>query len=122
MRTWVHPPVLCLLVAFGCSKPAPESGATSSPAANPSASVAPPPPAPPPAEKTANETPPAPVNSAVVAKLDPQKLTEKAPNVYKAKFNTSKGSFVVKVTRDWAPTGADRFYNLIKSGFYNDTR
>jgi peptidyl-prolyl cis-trans isomerase A (cyclophilin A) len=38
------------------------------------------------------------------------------------KFDTSKGSFVVEVHRDWAPNGADRFYNLVKNGFYNDAR
>jgi peptidyl-prolyl cis-trans isomerase A (cyclophilin A) len=53
---------------------------------------------------------------------DPASLNEKAPAVYKAKFDTSKGPFVVEVHRDWAPNGADRFYNLVKNGFYNDTR
>lgn len=53
---------------------------------------------------------------------DPSSLNEKAPAVYKAKFDTSKGTFVIEVHRDWSPNGADRFYNLVKSGFYNDTR
>jgi peptidyl-prolyl cis-trans isomerase A (cyclophilin A) len=53
---------------------------------------------------------------------DPASLNEKAPAVYKAKFDTSKGPFVVEVHRDWAPNGADRFYNLVKNGFYDDTR
>lgn len=53
---------------------------------------------------------------------DPASLNEKAPAVYNAKFDTSKGSFVVEVHRDWAPNGADRFYNLVKNGFYNDVR
>jgi peptidyl-prolyl cis-trans isomerase A (cyclophilin A) len=53
---------------------------------------------------------------------DPASLNEKAPAVYKAKFDTSKGPFVVEVHRDWAPNGADRFYNLVKNGFYNDVR
>jgi len=52
----------------------------------------------------------------------PSLLTEKAPAVYKAKFDTSKGTFVIEVHRDWAPNGADRFYNLVKNGFYNDAR
>jgi peptidyl-prolyl cis-trans isomerase A (cyclophilin A) len=56
-------------------------------------------------------------------KLDsPANLTEKAPATYKAKFDTSKGVFVVEVTRDWAPNGADRFYNLVKNGFYDNVR
>lgn len=49
-------------------------------------------------------------------------MTQKAPATYKAKFTTSKGDFVVQVTRDWSPLGADRFYNLVKNGFYNDCR
>jgi peptidyl-prolyl cis-trans isomerase A (cyclophilin A) len=53
---------------------------------------------------------------------NPASLTEKAPATYKVKFDTSKGSFVVEVHRDWAPNGADRFYNLVKTGFYNDAR
>jgi peptidyl-prolyl cis-trans isomerase A (cyclophilin A) len=53
---------------------------------------------------------------------DPAALTEQAPASYKVKFDTSKGVFVVQVNRDWAPNGADRFYNLVKNGFYDDTR
>ena len=41
---------------------------------------------------------------------------------YKVNFDTSKGSFVIEVHRDWAPIGADRFYNLVKNGFYDDVR
>ena len=53
---------------------------------------------------------------------NPAALTAQAPAEYKVKFDTSKGVFVVDVHRDWAPQGADRFYNLIKNGFYNDAR
>ncbi len=53
---------------------------------------------------------------------DPARLNEQAPGVYKAKFDTSQGVFVVEVHRDWAPNGADRFYNLVKNGFYDDAR
>jgi cyclophilin family peptidyl-prolyl cis-trans isomerase len=53
---------------------------------------------------------------------DPSALTEKAPPTYKAKFDTSKGAFVMTVHRDWAPRAADRFYNLVKNGFYDDVR
>lgn len=54
--------------------------------------------------------------------LDPSKASAKAPEVFKARFQTTKGDFVVEVHRDWAPNGADRFYNLVKSGFFDDTR
>jgi peptidyl-prolyl cis-trans isomerase A (cyclophilin A) len=53
---------------------------------------------------------------------DPASLNEKAPAVYKVKFDTTKGPFEVEVYRGWAPNGADRFYNLVKNGFYNDAR
>jgi peptidyl-prolyl cis-trans isomerase A (cyclophilin A) len=52
----------------------------------------------------------------------PAQLNEKAPDVYHAKFDTSKGEFVVEVRRDLAPLGADRFYNLVKNGYYDDCR
>src|SRR5579862_5944612 len=52
----------------------------------------------------------------------PASLTERAPAVYRAAFDTTKGSFVVEVHRAWAPLGADRFYNLVKHGFYDDCR
>ncbi|HEU4406059.1 MAG TPA: peptidylprolyl isomerase [Polyangiaceae bacterium] len=54
--------------------------------------------------------------------LDPAAATERAPDTFKAKFTTTKGDFVVQVKREWSPNGADRFYNLVKMGFYNDTR
>jgi len=47
---------------------------------------------------------------------------EQAPATYKVRFDTSKGAFVLQVTRAWAPLGADRFYNLVKSGFYDNVR
>src|SRR5262249_42132152 len=53
---------------------------------------------------------------------NPSALREQAPSTYKVRFDTSKGSFVVEVTRAWAPKGADRFYNLVKNGFYDNVR
>jgi len=52
--------------------------------------------------------------------MNPASLNEQAPASFKAKFTTTKGDFVVQVTRAWAPRGADRFYNLVKSGFFTD--
>jgi len=53
---------------------------------------------------------------------NPAALTEQAPATYKARFDTSKGVFVIDVRREWAPVGADRFYNLVKNGFYDENR
>ncbi len=63
------------------------------------------------------------VNAAGAGNLsDPAALNAKAPAVYNAKFDTSKGAFVIEVHRDWAPRGADRFYNLVKNGFFDNAR
>src|SRR5690242_3774867 len=66
-----------------------------------------------------------PITTAAVAQSplsNPGALREQAPATYKARFETSKGSFVIEVTRAWAPKGADRFYNLVKNGFYDNVR
>ena len=53
---------------------------------------------------------------------NPTTLREPAPAIYKARFDTSKGVFVIQVNRAWAPNGADRFYNLVKNGYYDNVR
>jgi peptidyl-prolyl cis-trans isomerase A (cyclophilin A) len=53
---------------------------------------------------------------------NPAALKEQAPATFKALFETSAGNFVVEVHRDWAPNGADRFYNLVKNGFFDNCR
>ena len=53
---------------------------------------------------------------------NPASLNEKAPDTYKVKLDTSAGPVVIQVTRAWAPLGADRFYNLVKNGFYDGAR
>jgi peptidyl-prolyl cis-trans isomerase A (cyclophilin A) len=56
--------------------------------------------------------------------MDPKspEMNQKAPDVFKAKFTTSQGDFTVEVHRNWSPNGADRFFNLVKNGFFNDCR
>lgn len=65
---------------------------------------------------------PAPAPSPQKKLLNPAALNAQAPETYRAKFQTSKGDFVIEVTRSWAPNGADRFYNLVKSGYYDGAR
>src|SRR6185295_19477331 len=64
----------------------------------------------------AEDTKPAPAQ----AFADPSKLTEKAPDTFKAQFDTTKGKFTIEVTRSLSPNGADRFYNLVRSGYFKD--
>jgi peptidyl-prolyl cis-trans isomerase A (cyclophilin A) len=52
--------------------------------------------------------------------VDPAKLTATAPETFKAQFDTTKGKFTVEVTRSLASNGSDRFYNLVKSGYFTD--
>lgn len=54
--------------------------------------------------------------------MNPATLNAEAPAEYRVKFDTSVGTFVIRVTRAWAPHGADRFYNLVLNGFYDEAR
>jgi peptidyl-prolyl cis-trans isomerase A (cyclophilin A) len=66
-----------------------------------------------------------PVHAATMAQrpsaslLKPASLKLQAPAVFNARFTTSKGDFVVQVTRAWSPRGADRFYNLVRYHFFD---
>ena len=55
------------------------------------------------------------------SELDPARANEHAPEVFAARFTTTQGDFVIEVHRSWAPQGADRFYNLARIGFFDDT-
>jgi peptidyl-prolyl cis-trans isomerase A (cyclophilin A) len=85
-------------VAFAQSEPAKDSKETKKP------------------EPKAEESKPI----AAVDLTVPGKFTEKAPDTFKAKFETTKGSFTVEVTRALSPNGADRFYNLVRAGYFAD--
>jgi len=63
-----------------------------------------------------------PANSQSANLANPAALREQAPAEFKVKFETTKGIFVLDVHRNWAPNGADRFYNLVKNGFYDNVR
>jgi peptidyl-prolyl cis-trans isomerase A (cyclophilin A) len=67
-------------------------------------------------------TPPG-LSAAAKAKLkNPAALKDVAPAEFRASFDTSAGTFVVLVHKSWAPKGADRFYNLVKYGFFDNAR
>ena len=73
-----------------------------------------------PAAPTPTATPTAAPAGPGGALRDPSRATLKAPDRLRVRFETTKGPFVVEVTRAWAPRGADRFYNLVKAGYYDD--
>jgi peptidyl-prolyl cis-trans isomerase A (cyclophilin A) len=54
--------------------------------------------------------------------VSPATAAEEAPAVYKVRFETSGGDFVIQVNRDWAPVGADRFHELVSNGFFDECR
>ena len=115
-----------LVLATGCNKetaaPADGPGAKPEPAAAAEApkapAAAPAPKAPEPAPTAAAPvTPPGVANPAL---KDPALALEKAPDLYKVKFHTTVGDITIEVHRAWAPQGADRFFNLVKIGFFTD--
>jgi peptidyl-prolyl cis-trans isomerase A (cyclophilin A) len=93
------------------AKPAPAKPAPAKPAATPTTQK--------PATAKPATAKPAPPNPAL---RTPAKLKDVAPATFRANFETSIGVFVVEVTRAWAPRGADRFYNLVKYGYFDGNR
>jgi len=79
---------------------------------------------PPPPPKEEPSKPPAPAAAVPKVLLDPKlpEWSQTAPAQFKVKFATSKGGFTVEVKREWAPRGADRFYGLVKNGYYDNVR
>ncbi|HET7217508.1 MAG TPA: peptidylprolyl isomerase [Vicinamibacterales bacterium] len=73
------------------------------------------------AKPAAKPAPPKPAAPSAALRT-PSKLTEVAPATYNVRFDTTAGPFVIQVTRAWAPKGADRFYNLVKNGYYDSSR
>ena len=103
-------------IALAQTNPAPATAKKATPAATAApATKAAPATAAAPAAKAAPKAAPAGPNL-----LQPSTLRARAPETYRAKFTTTKGDVVIEVTRAWAPVGADRFYNLVRAGFYKD--
>jgi peptidyl-prolyl cis-trans isomerase A (cyclophilin A) len=66
------------------------------------------------AKKTSN-------SKAASAVAGPEAATAKAPKQFRVRVNTTKGVFIIHVKRDWAPIGVDRFFNLVRLGYFNST-
>ncbi len=52
--------------------------------------------------------------------MQPSQLTERAPERFIAELDTTEGPVRIEVTRAWSPNGADRFYNLVRAGYFTD--
>jgi peptidyl-prolyl cis-trans isomerase A (cyclophilin A) len=105
LKTTVVALGLCLASCDSGSSPTkdPAPGKTATPAAAP---------APKPAPK--------PLKPLKPELLDPSLSKDKAPDTFKVQMTTTKGKVTFEIYRDWAPNGVDRFYNLVKIGFFED--
>src|SRR6185369_15188133 len=59
---------------------------------------------------------------AILLNPDSPEMNRRAPDLFRVRFATSQGSIVFERHRNWAPLGSDRFYNLVRAGYYDDTR
>jgi peptidyl-prolyl cis-trans isomerase A (cyclophilin A) len=106
--------VVGVALAAGCRR-----AETPSASPSPSAVVTTPSPVPTAAASPSPAASPSAAPSGRSALLDASRA-ERAPAQFRARFETTKGAFVIEVTRAWAPRGADRFYNLVRAGYYDD--
>lgn len=108
-----------VVLLAGCKTKEPASEPKPAEAAKTEAPAAAPAPAP---AATPTETKPAAAPPAKPGNLlKPATFKETAPDKYEVLFKTTRGNFTVQVTRAWSPLGADRFYNLVKGHFYDNT-
>jgi peptidyl-prolyl cis-trans isomerase A (cyclophilin A) len=115
------------LYTIGCQpsappqvEPARQVAPEPEPAAELPAQPAEPPPPPPAAPPPAPSPPAAEPSAELLQRLQPSKATLKAPERYTVLFETTKGDLYIDVRRSWAPLGADRFFNLVKLGYFED--
>lgn len=129
MKTFVLTTVCAAALAFAqapatkapapAATKAPAPAATKAPATKAPATTGAKPAAP--ATKAPAAAKPKPAATAVRGTLtNPASLKETAPETFKVKVTTAKGDFVLQVNRSWSPLGADRFYNLVRAGFFTD--
>ena len=61
-------------------------------------------------------------SASLLLNPDAPGMNRRAPDLFDVRLKTSKGMIVIEIHRDWAPHGADRFYNLVQGGYYDDDR
>ncbi|MCB9662885.1 MAG: peptidylprolyl isomerase [Alphaproteobacteria bacterium] len=108
-------PVLVLALGLGCGGESP----TSSPSEAPAEAEAPSKAEAPAEAQTPAKAAPAAAADGSASLRDPSAFTAEAPPTYTVRLDTTAGEVLVDVERAWAPLGADRFYNLVKGGFYD---
>jgi peptidyl-prolyl cis-trans isomerase A (cyclophilin A) len=128
IRTKTFAAACAALILFGCSSPQPSKDAAEERKTPPTETAKAPTPPPPPAEPAAKAPEPAAKAPEPAAKApEPAKKAEApmsatAPETFKVKFTTSKGPVVVEVHKAWAPKGAQRFYELVRAGYFDGNR
>lgn len=60
--------------------------------------------------------------SSLLLRPDAARMNRRAPDAFEVRMETTKGEMVIEVHRDWSPHGVDHFYNLVRAGYYNDSR
>ncbi len=60
--------------------------------------------------------------SKILLDPDAPAMNARAPELFSVQMETSQGAIVIEVHREWAPHGADRFYNLVRAGYYDQVR
>ena len=74
------------------------------------------------ADGTETETPKAAAPAGIDSFEELSEWPAECPDVFRVKFDTSTGPYVIEVTKSWAPIGAERFYEMCKVGYFNDAR
>jgi peptidyl-prolyl cis-trans isomerase A (cyclophilin A) len=60
--------------------------------------------------------------SSLLLRPDAAELNRRAPDIFAVRMETTEGEMLIEVHREWSPHGADRFYNLVRAGYYDDSR
>ena len=121
MKRWIRSSWVCLFlglcwISVGCNGDAEVESESSAPEAD--SSMMRPPTAPVPEDPPADPAPPrSPLSDPMSSEMNMM-----APALFQARFTTSKGVFVIEAHREWSPAGVDRFFNLVRHGFYDEAR
>jgi peptidyl-prolyl cis-trans isomerase A (cyclophilin A) len=104
-----------LVISMSCTQKKEEAPVSTTVAPSPSTTAAPPTTQAPPTTEAPK------VENPLLSPHGPE-MTKQAPEQFRVRFETSKGNFVLQINRSLAPKGVDRFYNLVRHGYYNDCR